>query len=102
MRLTETVEKLKRLHLLLRIWFWAAMRSRHFHDCQLYLIRRPIRTQVYLTGDSPKVLFIQITLHVPELALTIPYRVYAAFAKETQTPIENITESLKTCIIQLV
>ncbi|MBW4568055.1 MAG: hypothetical protein KME31_08530 [Tolypothrix carrinoi HA7290-LM1] len=94
MKISEIVKKLKRLHLLTRIWFWAAARSPHFQECELGFDHSPIEVDVCWSKYSYEFLLIQITFNRPKLSLSIPWYIYQDFIKARRKEGEIIEEQL--------
>jgi hypothetical protein len=80
MKLTDIKKNLKRSHLLLRIWLWAAMRSPNFQDCQLYLQSPLIRVELQKNTCSYGYLLFRITINRPMLVLNTSWEICQAFA----------------------
>lgn len=92
MKISQIVKKLKRGLLLTRIWFWAAARSPHFQECQLYFDRPPIEIEVCWSKYSYEFLLIQITFNRPKLALNIPWDICLTFIEDRRKQGEIIDE----------
>lgn len=92
MEVTETKKKLKRSLLLLRIWFWAAVRSPYFHYCQLYFDHPPIQVDVCWSKHNYEFLRIQIVFNRPKLNLSIPWTICLDFIKARKESGEIIQE----------
>ncbi|NEU76959.1 hypothetical protein PI95_031800 [Hassallia byssoidea VB512170] len=94
MQTPQVVTELKRLVLLARIWFWAAVRSPYFRECQLSFDHPPIEVDVRWSKYSCEFLLIQISFHRPKLALDIPWTICLDFIEARRKEGEIIEEKL--------
>jgi hypothetical protein len=81
MKLSEIKKKFRRSLFLSKLWFWAAVHSPAFQDCEFRIYKLPITVAV----DNPSCgsVFLSISLEFNHLAwfLYIPSDVYSAFNK---------------------
>lgn len=92
MRFTEIVKKLKQVIFLIKVWFWAAVHSSHFHECNLLLCPPPVSVAVHLSITSYEFLLIQIAFNRPKLSLYIPWYVCASFRRDGREQYEIVSE----------
>ncbi len=93
MKLTEIKKKFKRSHFLAKLWFWAAVHSPDFKECQFLLYRFPITVLVDRRTWGSTFLSIIIDFNHLEWDMFIPSDVYSAFEKvhKIQEVSEHIT-----------
>ncbi|GAX43435.1 hypothetical protein NIES4075_44480 [Tolypothrix sp. NIES-4075] len=94
MKNSQIVKKLKRWLLLTRIWFWAAINSPYFRDCELSFDHPPIEVDVHWSKYGYEFLLIQISFLRPKLSLSIPWSTCLDFIEARAKEGEFIEEQL--------